>query len=131
MTDESKGKVASEFYSASEAAKRREQARKCNYELMSDYGFYDAILAGSIDGTLSADDKPHDRALLRAVHASYAPSKEASKMSVERTLFVGRLSYATGEGELRDAFARYGSVRRVRIVRDLVTGHSVSSCCVT
>jgi RNA recognition motif-containing protein len=37
-------------------------------------------------------------------------------------IFVGNLSYQTTEAELQDAFAAYGTVDRVNIVRDRETG---------
>jgi RNA recognition motif-containing protein len=39
-------------------------------------------------------------------------------------LFVGNISYATTEQELRDTFARAGSVASVRIITDFDTGRS-------
>ncbi|MCX6591736.1 MAG: RNA-binding protein [Acidobacteria bacterium] len=37
-------------------------------------------------------------------------------------IFVGNLSYQTGEADLEAAFAQYGAVERVSIVRDRDTG---------
>lgn len=37
-------------------------------------------------------------------------------------IFVGNLSYQTTEDELRDAFAEFGTVERVSIVRDRDSG---------
>lgn len=37
-------------------------------------------------------------------------------------IFVGNLSYQTTEDELQNAFAAYGAVERVSVVRDRVTG---------
>jgi RNA recognition motif-containing protein len=37
-------------------------------------------------------------------------------------IFVGNLSYQTTEGELEAAFAAYGTVERVSVVRDRDTG---------
>ena len=39
-------------------------------------------------------------------------------------LFVGNISYATTEQELRDTFARAGGVASVRIITDFDTGRS-------
>lgn len=41
-----------------------------------------------------------------------------------RRLYVGNLSYATSEADLRQAFARCGSVVDVKIVTDRETGRS-------
>lgn len=40
------------------------------------------------------------------------------------TLFVARLNLQTKEDKLREVFSRYGDIRRLRLVRDLVTGFS-------
>jgi RNA recognition motif-containing protein len=37
-------------------------------------------------------------------------------------LFVGNLSYSTGEAELRQAFESFGSLRSVSIITDRMTG---------
>lgn len=37
-------------------------------------------------------------------------------------LFVGNLSFTTGEAELRDAFAPFGTVTEVNVVSDRYTG---------
>ena len=39
-------------------------------------------------------------------------------------IYVGNLSYALSESELRDAFANYGAVSSVKILTDRETGRS-------
>ncbi len=39
-------------------------------------------------------------------------------------MFIGGLSYKTSELKLEQAFSKYGKLKRVRLVRDYVTGHS-------
>lgn len=80
---------------------------------------YDPIQAGSIDGT---DTIPHDRAILRALRSTYKP--HTSSTDPTRTLFIGRLNKNSREPDLEQAFAEYGKVISVRVVRDFVTGHS-------
>jgi cold-inducible RNA-binding protein len=41
-----------------------------------------------------------------------------------RKLYVGNLPYETGETELQDLFAQYGSVESVRVMRDMATGRA-------
>lgn len=42
-----------------------------------DYGFYDPVKSGSIDGIVNFDNPPHDRAVCRAQAAKYRPSEAA------------------------------------------------------
>ncbi|XP_045216778.1 U11/U12 small nuclear ribonucleoprotein 35 kDa protein-like [Mercenaria mercenaria] len=81
---------------------------------------YDALKAGSIDGT---DDMPHDRGVIRAMNAKYKPNKEVVGIP-EHTIFVGRLSQNTDEDSLGYVFSDYGEIKRLRLVRDVVTGFS-------
>jgi U11/U12 small nuclear ribonucleoprotein SNRNP35 len=81
---------------------------------------YNPVLVGSIDGT---DTIPHDRAIVRALNARYHPNKGVIG-DPACTLFVGRLNYATTEYVIEKTFSAYGPVRRVRLVRDVVTGIS-------
>ncbi|CAN8004245.1 unnamed protein product [Ixodes hexagonus] len=81
---------------------------------------YDPLKAGSIDGT---DVKPHDHGVVRALEATYKPSKYI-KTDPKLTLFVGRLNPATSEERLREFFTHYGEVRSCRLVRDVITGFS-------
>lgn len=41
-----------------------------------------------------------------------------------RKLYVGNLSYDTGEAELEALFARAGTVETVRVMRDMTTGRA-------
>ena len=81
---------------------------------------YDALKAGSIDGT---DVDPHDRAIFRAMTAKYKPNKDV-KGDPHCTIFVARLSPNTDEEMLESAFTEYGEIKNLRLVRDIVTGHS-------
>ncbi|XP_060641524.2 U11/U12 small nuclear ribonucleoprotein 35 kDa protein [Anolis sagrei] len=81
---------------------------------------YDPLKAGSIDGT---DEEPHDRAVWRAMLARYVPNKGVSG-DPHLTLFVARLNLQTTEDKLKEVFSRYGDIRKIRLVRDLVTGFS-------
>ena len=81
---------------------------------------YNSLKAGSIDGT---DDDPHDRAILRAMQAKYKPNKHVVG-DPEKTIFIGRLSPNTDEELLETHFTKFGKIKRLRLVRDLVTGFS-------
>lgn len=81
---------------------------------------YDPLKAGSIDGT---DVEPHDRAVWRAMGARYKPNRGVQGDPL-LTLFVSRLNPQTTEDKLRQVFSKYGDVRRLRLVRDIVTGFS-------
>ena len=41
-----------------------------------------------------------------------------------RKLYVGNLSYDTGEAQLQELFAQAGSVDTVRVMRDMATGRA-------
>lgn len=101
-------------------AQKHNLVLKYNYEHVLDFGFYEPIVSGSMDGS---DDAPHDRATIRASRARYVPNKLV-KTRAKCTLFVGRLNYKTTESELKKRFEKYGKIASVRLVRDLVTGHS-------
>lgn len=93
-----------------------------NYEHVLDYGFYDPILSGSIDGTRNT---PHDRALIRARTAFYRMRKSLTSTSrPECTLFIGRLNYSTREEKLKSSFENYGKIKSCILVRDVITGFS-------
>ncbi|XP_033118028.1 U11/U12 small nuclear ribonucleoprotein 35 kDa protein-like [Anneissia japonica] len=81
---------------------------------------YNPLKAGSIDGT---DERPHDRAVERALKARYNPDKSL-KSSPESSVFITRLNLNTTEETLQEAFSRYGEIRNLRLVRDIVTGFS-------
>ncbi|RCV12463.1 hypothetical protein SEVIR_2G282200v4 [Setaria viridis] len=87
---------------------------------------YHPIQAGSIDGT---DVAPHDNAVLRALICSqaglYDPFGDPKATGDPYcTVFVGRLSRQTDDDTLREAMSRYGKVKSMRLVRDIVTGAS-------
>jgi len=81
---------------------------------------YDPVRCGSIDGT---DVIPHDRAIVRAMSVDYRPNKGVVG-DPKCTLFVGRLNKSTSESTIEAEFTVYAPVRRVRLVRDVVTGTS-------
>lgn len=81
---------------------------------------YNPLLAGSIDGT---DEEPHDKAISRALVATYKPNKFIEG-DPNLTLFVGRLSPKTNEETIWNAFRKFGKIKRQRLVRDIVTGFS-------
>jgi hypothetical protein len=56
--------------------KRRDLVRKHNFKYTSEYGFYDPLMSGSIDGM---DEKPHDRAIENALTSKYHLNSEALK----------------------------------------------------
>ncbi|KAK7340958.1 hypothetical protein VNO77_21677 [Canavalia gladiata] len=87
---------------------------------------YHPIQAGSIDGT---DVLPHDNAIFRAQLCSsigfYDPFGDPKATGDPYcTLFVGRLSHLTSEDTLRKVMSKYGRVKSLRLVRDIVTGAS-------
>ncbi|GAB6025318.1 small nuclear ribonucleoprotein 35kDa (U11 U12) [Chamberlinius hualienensis] len=81
---------------------------------------YDPLKVGSIDGT---DTEPHDNGIRRAMEALYRPNSRVVG-NPRKTLFVARLNPSTNEETLQDVFCAYGSIRRCRLVRDIVTGTS-------
>ncbi|XP_065868157.1 U11/U12 small nuclear ribonucleoprotein 35 kDa protein [Euphorbia lathyris] len=87
---------------------------------------YHPIQAGSIDGT---DVLPHDSGVYRAYLCStaglYDPFGDPKVIGEPYcTVFVGRLSHSTTEHTLRKAMSKYGKVKNLRLVRDIVTGAS-------
>ncbi|VAI19751.1 unnamed protein product [Triticum turgidum subsp. durum] len=87
---------------------------------------YHPIQAGSIDGT---DVAPHDNAVLRALLCStaglYDPFGDPKAAGDPYcTVFVGHLSRLTDDDTVRKAMGRYGKVKSMRLVRDIVTGAS-------
>lgn len=88
--------------------------------LSVDHGYYDPLMTGSIDGT---DDRPHDRAVMRALQSKYRPNKQV-KGDPKATIFVARLNPTTTEDSLKEVFSKYGKIRHCRLVKDLVTGRS-------
>lgn len=81
---------------------------------------YDPLKAGSIDGT---DTIPHDHGVVRAMQAEYKPNKLIVG-DPEVTLFVGRLNRITTETTIKEIFSRYGDIKRLRLIQDVVTGFS-------
>ena len=81
---------------------------------------YSPLKAGSIDGT---DQEPHDHAIIRALNAKYRPNKGVVGNPV-CTIFVAKLHPNTTEETISDTFSKYGDIKRVRLVRDIVTGYS-------
>ncbi|XP_050235396.1 U11/U12 small nuclear ribonucleoprotein 35 kDa protein [Mercurialis annua] len=87
---------------------------------------YHPIQAGSIDGT---DILPHDSAIYRAFLCSsaalYDPFGDPKVIGDPYcTVFVGRLSHSTTQQTLHNAMSKYGKVKNLRLVRDIVTGAS-------
>lgn len=81
---------------------------------------YDPLKAGSIDGT---DSVPHDRAIIRAMEAVYKPNLLVVG-EPKCTVFVGRLNPKTTEDTIQKLFSKFGKIKRLRLVRDVVTGYS-------
>lgn len=108
------------FFSLEEHLKRRQIAIDKNYEYTRKYGFYDPILSGSIDGT---DENPHDHGIVRAINSRYIPNK-AVKSDSTRTLFVAGLNFTTDESSLEKYFSKFGKIKKIRLVRDIITGFS-------
>ena len=77
-------------------------------------------MAGSIDGT---DEVPHDHGIVRAINSKYKPNKKVTGIPA-KTIFAARLNPKTDENTLRRLFSEYGEIKRLRLVRDLVTGFS-------
>ena len=81
---------------------------------------YCPLMAGSIDRT---DSEPHDHGIIRALDSSYKPNKDVEG-DPNLTVFVARLNPKTNEETLESEFSYFGEIKRVRIVRDIITGHS-------
>ncbi|KAG8189416.1 hypothetical protein JTE90_020230 [Oedothorax gibbosus] len=81
---------------------------------------YDPLKAGSIDGT---DIIPHDHGIVRAMEAEYKPNNLVVG-DPKATVFVGRLNPSTDENTLETIFSRCGKIKRLRLIRDVVTGFS-------
>lgn len=82
---------------------------------------YDPLKAGSIDGT---DEDPHDRGVVRAMNATYKPNPHNLKGKPDHTLFVARLAPSVTEEKLTQEFKEFGTIKHIRLVRDIVTGFS-------
>lgn len=81
---------------------------------------YDPIKVASIDGL---GTEPHDRAVTRAITSKYNPPTTLES-DPKKTLFVGRLHDATTEETLIKNFSKFGTIKSVRLIRDIVTGLS-------
>lgn len=81
---------------------------------------YTPLEAGSCDRSHTA---PHDRAVLRATKSNYRPNK-GIRGDPQKTLFIGRLNMDTTEEKLRSSFEEYGTIKNLRLVRDIVSGYS-------
>ena len=81
---------------------------------------YDPLKCGSIDGT---DTEPHDKAIVRAQSANFVPSKDLTNCD-ENTVIVSRLSRDTVEDVIFKHFSKYGKIKSLRLVRNIVTGTS-------
>jgi len=75
---------------------------------------YSPIRAGNVDGVSVF----HDKALIKAELAHHKVSKFGK---ARRTLFVWDLSYKTKGEEIQQFFQRYGEIRSVDVIRDVVT----------
>jgi len=75
---------------------------------------YCPLRAGNSDGAPVF----HDKALIKADQSHHKVAKFGKE---RRTLFVWDLSYKTKEEEIRNFFESYGDVRRVDVIRDVVT----------
>ncbi|ORX48178.1 U11/U12 small nuclear ribonucleo protein 35 kDa protein [Piromyces finnis] len=85
---------------------------------------YNPLLAGSIDGT---DTRPHDHGIVRALNSYYKLKKPIiAKLTSNslKTLFVGRLKDNINERDIEKVFSKYGKIKSIRIVVDIVTGIS-------
>lgn len=81
---------------------------------------YDPLKAGSIDAT---DTEPHDHGVVRAMEAKYRPNRKVVG-DPKKTLFIARLNSKTDEHAIEKRFSRYGEIKKLRLVRDIVTGFS-------
>lgn len=79
---------------------------------------YNPIQIGSIDGT---DKEAHDKGIIRAINSEYKPNQHV-KGKPERTLFIARLNPRTTKERIQDVFSKYGKIRKIRLVYDIVTG---------
>lgn len=83
-------------------------------------GIYDPLKAGSIDAT---DTEPHDHGIIRAMKAKYKPNKDVVG-DAHKTVFVARLNPKTDESTIERVFSKHGVIKRLRLVRDVITGFS-------
>jgi U11/U12 small nuclear ribonucleoprotein SNRNP35 len=81
---------------------------------------YCPLMTGSIDRT---DTEPHDHGIIRALSSSYRPNKDVAG-DPNCTVFVSHLNPKTDEETLESEFSYFGGISKIRLVRDIVTGHS-------
>nr|XP_039262520.1 U11/U12 small nuclear ribonucleoprotein 35 kDa protein-like [Styela clava]XP_039262521.1 U11/U12 small nuclear ribonucleoprotein 35 kDa protein-like [Styela clava] len=81
---------------------------------------YDPVKCGNIDG-IGKDI--HDRGIWRAINSKYRPNKGV-KGDKHCTLFIGRLNLKTTESKLHEIFSKYGNIKNLTVIKDLVTGYS-------
>ena len=81
---------------------------------------YDPVMVGSIDGT---DTDPHDHGIVRALQSTYKPNKGVEG-EAKCTIVVARLNHVTTQDTLKESFSKYGDIRSIKLVRDIVTGFS-------
>jgi U11/U12 small nuclear ribonucleoprotein SNRNP35 len=84
-----------------------ELAYEFNFQHAKDYGFYDPVMAGSIDGT---DEKPHDHGIIRALESTHYKPNSTVKSNPDKTLFIGRINYKTNEETLLKIFSKFGNL---------------------
>ncbi|OXA46760.1 U11/U12 small nuclear ribonucleoprotein 35 kDa protein isoform X2 [Folsomia candida] len=83
---------------------------------------YDPIKIGSINGIGTF---AHDRAVIRALEATYKPGEEIPDQDkLRKTLLIAQLPPLVAEEELERLFSKFGRIKRVRVVRDVVTRRS-------
>lgn len=78
---------------------------KYNHQFAKDYGYYDPIMVGSIDGT---DERPHDHGIARAFDTDHYKPNISVKSDPDRTLFIGRINFKSKEEDLLKIFSKYG-----------------------
>ncbi|KAI0978073.1 hypothetical protein GJ496_004813, partial [Pomphorhynchus laevis] len=82
-----------------------------------DAGLYDPLAAGSIDGS---DTIPHDKAIVRAMKATYQP--KCHKSDKNRTLFIGRIPNDLSDETIKSKIEEYGGpLKSFERIYDIVT----------
>jgi U11/U12 small nuclear ribonucleoprotein SNRNP35 len=86
---------------------------------------YNPKAVGNIDGNDEDHTMFHDKALVRAQESAYDVSRDLNIQGDPYcTLFVARLHADTSEATLHSVFGRFGDIRRLRLVRHIVTQES-------
>ncbi|CAL1284291.1 unnamed protein product [Larinioides sclopetarius] len=80
---------------------------------------YDPLKAGSIDGT---DTIPHDHGIVRAMQLHHIPMFELNVHA--RLFFVSFRMFILFYLSLFKIFSHCGEIKRLRVIRDIVTGFS-------